>query len=196
MNIEQGEHSLADKKTRMRGSLQHSSICALGLDTSPLANRIQTLFQRLRTACRGSAVVAVITALLVSCDADLSHSDWASISLRGVGMMLSLCQVLLVLRYHYYRMKVLMRQGKVAATSAWLGLWTHDREYVLLESFLNCIFVPPKFDSSVKYYQLGTYSYMEVDDFLMPFIYLRLYHCLRWGFYMSQFANPRTFFYV
>lgn len=178
---------------------RNSSVCAVDNTDIPIplvSFHMKGLFQRMRSTIRSSAAVAIVTAVLISFDADLSHDQGASISLRIVCMLLSLCQVTLVLRYHYYRMRVLMKQGKVVANSTWAGIWAQARGYVLFEALLNCTFVPPKVDGLVKYYQLGTYSYLAVEDFIMPFMFFRLYHCFRWSLYMSQFATSRTFLYM
>ena len=177
----------------------NNSMCQIspsGIPVPLVSFHMKGLFQRMASTIRTSAVVAVVTAALISFDADLEHDHGASISLRIVCMLLSLCQVILVLRYHYYRMRVLMRQGKVVAISPWAGVWAQARAYVLIEALLNCLFVPPRLDGLVKYYQLGTYSYFAAEDFIMPFMFFRLYHCFRWGLYMSQFATSRTFLYM
>lgn len=153
-------------------------------------------FKLIRATTLSSAVVAVVSSLLISLDSELSEKDTTSVVCRVICIVLSVCQVLLVLRYHYYHMKVRMSEMSVVATSAWEGLWRHDKLFVLCEVMVNGVFVPPGVSGAVKYDQLGTYSYLSIGNLLTPCIYLRLYHCLRWGFYASQFSTPRTFYYM
>ena len=111
--------------------------------------------------------------------------------LRLLSLVLSLCHLTVILRYH----SLLSRLSTSQRVSLHLSPSKPSQKWLCLELALHCIVLPPRANYRWKVYMLGTYTYIALSDIALLVSLLRVYHLPRLYYWKSRFSRTHAYFF-
>ena len=171
-------------------------------DTLVGQSHLNELLGKLQRLTSFSAAIAMFECILAYLDMKYclkaDADQWLSDALRLCGVLCSVLLVACVLSFHMLRTKALHLEGSVYAPDPVYAMWTIRpiRWMILCELSICALIVPPGVNKDFPVQQLGSRNTLTTPEVLMPFIFTRLYHVLRWLYYQSSLRSYRARFYM
>lgn len=108
--------------------------------------------------------------------------------LRLLAIVISVCQVAVLVQHHNLRGRRRVRNTQERRRLRW--------KWLLAETLLHCLVLPPRVNAEWKLYQLGTYANLALSDVLFAVGLLRIYHIVRAIYRLSSYSRYRAGFYI